>query len=93
MPLPKVIGQVACPKRLWAGMARDACCSEQAADLCPPGCDEGERAQREASAYWEFWERRLELRRQLGKNGPFHDGLVKVQGYRRRAVSGTHSGC
>ncbi len=42
LPLPPslvVDGMVSCPKKGWAGMARDACCAEQA--RCGLGCGFG----------------------------------------------------
>lgn len=63
-------GQVACPKRLWAGMARDACCTEQAMRLCPEDCPEGKRAKAERRQFLEAEAKRVRLRRELGYRQP-----------------------
>ena len=71
-------GEVRCPKRLWAGMARDACCREPGVlEMgCPPRCEEGARARDEREAYREWWRGRLERRRRLGKG---EEGVDKVR--------------
>lgn len=85
MGLLKVVGQMNCPKRLWAGMARDACRFEQAAGLCAPGCEEGARARREAKSFADWYDRMMDFRRARGQTGPRPEP-------RRRAAFSTAAG-
>lgn len=50
-----VNGEIYCPKKAWARVARDACCAEQArvGPGCGYGCERGAAALREAAAFRE----------------------------------------